>query len=236
MWFIQPELWLLLLTAVSISFLHTVSGPDHYLPFIALSKARRWTIKKTICWTIVCGVGHVWSSVLLALGGAAIGWSLSSLTSIESMRGGVAGWMLAGFGLVYTVYGLYQVKKNKPHKHFEWQEDGEIYVYEHKHDTIYLPKEKHKVTPWVMFLIFLLGPCEPMIPLLYFPAVKNSGFGLALLIGVYTVFTLATMLGMVLFGLYGLRFFRIQKLEKYLYALGGFSVFMCGLGIVWLDW
>src|SRR6478672_4214503 len=73
------DLQLLLFTAITISFLHTVSGPDHYLPFIALSKARAWPMRKTIMWTIVCGCGHVWSSVLLAFVGAGIGWSLSSV-------------------------------------------------------------------------------------------------------------------------------------------------------------
>ncbi|HEV7621501.1 MAG TPA: hypothetical protein VGO09_07205, partial [Flavisolibacter sp.] len=75
----HTELKILILTAISISFLHTLSGPDHYLPFVALSRARRWSLSKTIGWTIVCGCGHVWSSVLLGLLLAAVGWSLASL-------------------------------------------------------------------------------------------------------------------------------------------------------------
>jgi hypothetical protein len=104
-----PEMELLILTAIAISVLHTVTGPDHYLPFIALSKARGWTVGKTIWWTVVCGCGHVWSSVLLGLGGAAIGWSLSSIKWVEAVRGGMAGWILLGFGIVYSIWGLIKV-------------------------------------------------------------------------------------------------------------------------------
>ena len=107
-------------------------GPDHYLPFIALSKARGWSFPKTLMWVIICGCGHVWSSVLLGLGGAAIGWSLNKVKWLENVRGGIAGWALLVFGLVYGIWGLYKAYKNNPHKHFDTYEDGSIYVYEHK--------------------------------------------------------------------------------------------------------
>ena len=120
------EIILLIIASVSIAFLHTVSGPDHYLPFIALSKSRGWTYAKTIQWTIVCGLGHIASSVLLGLGGAALGWSLSSVKWLENVRGGVAGWMMLLFGIVYGSWGLYRAYKNNPHKHFDLEDDGAL--------------------------------------------------------------------------------------------------------------
>ena len=87
-----------------------------------------------------------------------------------------------------------------------------------------------------MFLIFVLGPCEPMIPLLYFPAARSSWGSMLALILVYTFFTLASMLVMVLLGYYSIRFFRTQKLEKYMHALAGLTLLTCGLGMVIMDW
>jgi len=232
----SPELKVLMITAVNISFLHTVAGPDHYIPFVSLSKSRGWSFPKTLLWTIVCGCGHVWSSVLLGLGGAAIGWSLSKIKWLESIRGGLAGWTLLGFGFVYCIWGLIKARQNKRHKHFDVYEDGSVYVFEHKHDEMVPPKERHRVTPWVMFIIFLLGPCEPMIPLLYFPAAKNSLYGMLLLIIVYTVFTLATMVMMVTTGYYGFSFLKISRLERYMHALGGLTIFICGAGMIWMGW
>jgi sulfite exporter TauE/SafE len=230
------ELIILLGTAITISFLHTLAGPDHYLPFIGLAKARGWNIGKTVFWTIVCGCGHVWSSVLLGLGGAALGWSLSKLNWLESIRGGLAGWMLLGAGLVYSVWGWWRARQDRTHKHFDVYDDGSVYVFEHRHGEMIAPKERHKVTPWVMFLVFLLGPCEPMIPLLSFPAAKNSTPGMVLLILVYTFFTLLTMVLMVALGFYGISFLQTKQLERYMHALGGATIFLCGIGMVFLQW
>lgn len=232
----QAEIEVLMAAAISIACLHTVTGPDHYIPFIALSKARRWSFTRTIFWTILCGCGHVWSSVFLGLGGAALGWSLSKVGWLENVRGGIAGWALVGFGLSYGVWGFVKAKKGTQHKHFDIYDDGSIYVYEHKHDQIVAPKERHTVTPWVMFLIFVLGPCEPMIPLLYFPAAKSSITGMMLLILVYTLFTLAAMVVMVVSGYYGFAFFKTEKLERYVHALGGITILICGTGMVLLGW
>ena len=232
----QSEMEVLIIAAISIAFLHTVTGPDHYLPFIALSKSRGWSFVKTVGWTIVCGCGHVWSSVLLGLGGAAIGWSLSKVSWMENIRGGIAGWVMLVFGFIYGIWGLYRAYKNNPHKHFGLQQDGAIYVFEHKHGEAVAPQDRHKVTPWVMFIIFILGPCEPMIPLLYFPAAKNSWGGMILLIIIYTLVTLLTMVTMVVLGYMGIAFVKTEKLERYVHALGGLTIFICGAGMLFLGW
>lgn len=231
-----PEIPLLILTAITIACLHTVTGPDHYLPFIALGKARGWSVARTIGWTVVCGCGHVWSSVLLGLGGAALGWSVAKISWFESVRGGMAGWALLGFGLLYGLWGLIRAYQNRSHKHFDLQDDGALYVFQHKHGEIVPPQNRYKVTPWVMFVIFVLGPCEPMIPLLYVPAARQSWSGMMLLISTYTVFTLATMIGMVLLGYFGISFLKTEKLERYMHALAGMTMFICGAGMVFLNW
>lgn len=232
----QAEMEVLILTAITIACLHTATGPDHYLPFIALSKSRGWSLSRTIFWTITCGIGHVWSSVLLGLGGATIGWSLSKLKWAENIRGGLAGWTLLLFGLIYALWGLAKAGKNRKHKHFDLYEDGSLFVFEHQHAGKVNPSERHKVTPWVLFLIFVLGPCEPMIPLLYFPAAKNSVEGMLILIGVYTLFTLATMITMVLLGYFGISFLKAERLERHIHSLAGLTLFICGTGMVFLGW
>lgn len=232
----QSELTLLIIAAITVACLHTVTGPDHYIPFIALSRSRGWSFSKTIFWTVFCGCGHVWSSVLLGLGGAAISWSLSTIKLFENIRGGIAGWCMLLFGLLYGVWGLYRAKKNKIHKHFDMYEDGSMYVYEHKHGDVVNTKDRHKVTPWVMFIIFLLGPCEPMIPLLYFPAAKNSWWGMMILVIIYTACTLIIMIVMVVLGYYGIAFMKTEKLNRYMHAIGGATIFICGTGMILMGW
>ena len=40
----SPETTVLALTAAAIAFVHTLLGPDHYLPFVAMAKARGWSM------------------------------------------------------------------------------------------------------------------------------------------------------------------------------------------------
>jgi len=232
----HSELLLLLFTAVTISCVHTFSGPDHYLPFVALSRSKGWSRPRTVLWTIVCGIGHVGSSVLLGLIGIAVGFSLSKLSWFEGIRGGFAAWALLLFGLGYTLWGLYQAKLNRPHKHFDMNDDGSMYVFEHRHGQAVVPKDRYPVTPWVMFFIFAMGPSEPMIPLLSYPAAQHAWWGITAMIIVYIIATVATMVLMVTLGLYGISFFKTTKIERYVHAIGGLVILICGCGMVFLGW
>lgn len=232
----SSETWILLLSTLSVAFIHTAAGPDHYLPFIVLSKSRNWSFAKTLRWTMICGLGHIGSSVLLALGVAALGWSLSSLQWLQGLRGSLAGWALLVFGIVYASWGGYCLFSNKVHKHFDVQENGELYVFEHQHGASLVPTQKFKVTPWVMFVVFLLGPCEPMIPLLYFPAVKNNGMLMVSVIALYTIVTLIAMLLMVTIGYKGYAFLKLEKVERYMHVVAGFTILLCGAGMLFFGW
>ncbi len=97
---------LLAATAASLGFIHTIVGPDHYLPFAAMSRARKWAIGKTLWITFLCGLGHIASSVIIGLAGIALGVAVGRLEAIESFRGNLAAWALIAFGLLYAAWGL----------------------------------------------------------------------------------------------------------------------------------
>ena len=65
---IDATLSALWLTALATAVIHTIAGPDHYLPFIAIAKSRNYSLKKTLLWTFICGIGHIGSALLIALG------------------------------------------------------------------------------------------------------------------------------------------------------------------------
>lgn len=109
----MSEFQLLILTVLSISAVHTFSGPDHYLPFIVLSRSKKWTLNKTLFWTSLCGIAHVLSSVLLGVIGIFLGWSIKQTFHIEEIRGGFAAWMLLGFGILYLLYAVYTSIKTR---------------------------------------------------------------------------------------------------------------------------
>jgi len=123
-------------TAASIGFIHTILGPDHYLPFIVLSKARQWSSFKTTVITLLCGIGHVLSSVVLGFIGVALGIAVFKLEAIESFRGDLAAWLLIIFifGFTYFVWGLHRTIRNRPHKHIHIPGTGDMNVHVNSHN------------------------------------------------------------------------------------------------------
>ncbi len=144
-----PEIILLAFSAAAIAFVHTILGPDHYLPFVTMAKARQWSMSKTLRITLICGMGH-----------------------------------LAG-----------------------------------------------SVTPWLIFIIFILGPCEPLIPLLMFPAAQQSLFGVLIVTGVFGVVTVFTMTLAVTLAALGLKAVNLGRFERYNHAVAGSAVLVCGLSV-----
>jgi nickel/cobalt exporter len=224
----------LTITAASLAFLHTVLGPDHYLPFIVMSRARRWTIYKTSWVTLLSGFGHVISSILLGTIGIGVGIALHKLEFMESVRGDLAAWLFVLFGLVYMSWGIYRAIQNKPHKHIHYHVNGTTHVHEHTHHQEHDHTHKNNITPWILFVIFFLGPCEPLIPLLMYPAAQSSSWGVAQVSIVFGLITMLTMLVLVLMASYGLRFVKLGKLERFTHAIAGATILFSGIGILFM--
>lgn len=234
----SKEIAILSLTAASIGVLHTLLGPDHYLPFIVMSRARKWPLSKTVWITFFCGAGHILSSVVIGLIGVFFGIGVMKLETLESFRGNLAAWALIGFGLAYFIWGIHRAIKNRPHKHIHIHEDTSPHIHEHSHVLehvhVHDDKEKKSITPWILFTIFVLGPCEPLIPLLMYPAAKSSFSGSLLVAGVFGVTTLIAMLTIVITSSYGISFVRLGRLERYTHALAGSAICLSGLAIRFL--
>ncbi len=232
------ELLVLIAAAASIGFFHTLFGPDHYLPFIVMSKSGKWSLRKTTLVTVVCGVGHVVSSVLLGILGVALGIAVSKLEAVESFRGNIAAWVLIAFGLVYFIWGVRRALKSKPHKHLHKHEDGFSHMHTHnhmeKHMHVHVEKSAKSFTPWVLFTIFVFGPCELLIPLLMYPAAKSSLPGLLLVTGVFGAITILTMLSIVLISTFGINLIPTARLERYTQAVAGATICLSGISIQFL--
>ena len=211
----MKEIPLLLISAASIGFFHTLLGPDHYLPFIVMGKAKKWSIRKVAFITSIAGLAHVGSSVVLGFLGVAFGLAINKLEIFESVRGSIAAWMLIAFGLAYFVWGVRKAVKD------------------HSHDHPPIHKEID-MTPWILFTIFVFGPCEPLIPLLMYPAAKHSLWGVFWVVLVFGWMTISTMLGIVLISIYGINILQFQKMERYAHAFAGGIILFCGLAIQFL--
>jgi sulfite exporter TauE/SafE len=232
------EINVLIATAATIGFIHTLLGPDHYLPFVMISWARKWSGFKTMIVAFFCGIGHVGSGAILGLIGIAAGIAIKKIEILESVRGNLAAWLLIAFGIVYFVWGLRSAYRNKPHKHFHFHIPGVEHEHEHAHndDHVHIHDNPGQVsiTPWVLFIIFAFGPCEPLIPLLMYPAAKNSISGMLLVTGIFAVTTIGTMLTVILLGRRGVKLLDFGWMQRYSHAIAGATILLCGLAIQFL--
>jgi len=267
----MEELQVLIFTAAFLGFIHTLLGPDHYLPFIVLSKARNWNISKTLWITFVSGIGHVGGSVILGIIGVALGISLTKLEAIESQRGNIVTWLIIAFGLLYTIYGVQKyishgghfhlpkflvpkkirnlhhlsMHSKEPvhqHSHVHNQEHHHEHSNGQSHDNIHTHKHQHqpedvtKITPWILFLIFVFGPCEVLIPLLIFPAAEHNTLGIIAVSVVFGIATISTMLVTVYTGIKGLSFVKIKNGDRYFHLIAGLVILISGVGMQFLGW
>ena len=231
------EIALLCGTAATIGVLHTLLGPDHYLPFIVMSRARRWPLRRTAIITFLCGMGHVLSSVVLGMVGVAFGIAVTRMEAFEELRGSLAAWLLIGFGFAYFAWGLHRAIRSRPHRHRHAHHGGEFHTHEHVH----LSEHTHphgtaarSLTPWVLFTVFVFGPCEPLIPILMYPAARSSVLGMILVAGVFAASTIGTMLSVVALSAWGVSFARLGPLERYTHALAGAAICLSGVAIQFL--
>jgi ABC-type nickel/cobalt efflux system permease component RcnA len=257
---ISREIWMLAGTAATLGFVHTVIGPDHYLPFIVIGRARSWSLRKTLLVSFLAGLGHILSSVILGFVGIALGIAVARLEGVESARGEIAAWLLIGFGLAYFLWGMRRAWRGKAHSHPHLHDHGAGHAHphgaspdvqgagpeahRHMHDhTHVLAEHTHphgeipdrvNVTPWILFTIFVFGPCEPLIPLVMYPAARHSLAGVVLVASAFGLVTIATMLAIIAAASFGASFVRLGRLERYSHALAGAMIFISGLSVQFL--
>lgn len=199
----------LLISAGSIALVHALA-PDHWIPFVSIGRARGWSVQKLVGVSVVSGVGHVVSSIALGFVGLLLGLGLSSLESAEGTRATIAGLALITFGIVYAGWGLYRANR-------------------HTHDV----PVGRSVTIWTLVAVFVLGPCEPLIPLMFASAAHGWGTVVAVtaLFAVITIAMMAVQSVVVFLGLNlvpGLEEFS----HRYGHAMAGAVIVLTGLAVM----
>jgi ABC-type nickel/cobalt efflux system permease component RcnA len=239
MTWMTPDIVALALTAATIGTVHTAIGPDHYLPFVMLSRARNWGARRTALITLACGAVHVAGSVVLGLIGVAAGIMLKRMELIESFRGDLAAWSLLAFGLCYLVWGVRRAARDRSHSHWHTHADGLVHAHGHthrrEHAHVHAERAGAGITPWALFLVFAFGPCEALIPVLMYPAAASNIAGLVFVTAVFAVATLATMLTLVMAGRWGLSALSggaSQRMQRYSHALAGGAISLCAGGML----
>lgn len=215
----------LVLTTVATAVVHTLI-PDHWLPFVLVSRAERWTVRRTVTLTASSALLHVAISIALGLIVVLAGRGAeAAVLGLGEQLEALSGWMLLLFGCLYMLWFLLR----GGHVH-----SFGIHPHHSAEDT------EPAGDPWLRSrelpgysLAFIVGfnPCILVIPCVY----GAAGMGTLTLVAVaiaFAVTTIASMVGVTLLGLRGTRRLTSPFLTRYGEALSGGLIALTGLAIL----
>lgn len=224
-------------TGFFVAFFHAAI-PTHWLPFVLVARARRWSRAKAVSVAIFAGLGHVGLTTLLGLAIAWFGFQLDE--HFGHVFTEVAGWLLLGVGAVYfwrqwrgqgilhhhTPGGHHQPSAHcgheQAHSHLETElEDSEL-ISVRKGDWAAITG---------LFVMLTLSPCEGFLPV-YLSAVEFGWAGFFVLSGILAVGTLGGMLLFTWVTLVGLEKVELKRIERW--EAGLLGVVFTVLGILML--
>ncbi len=197
----------LIVATVSVAPIHSLA-PDHWLPFVMIGKAQSWSKKRLALITFISGIGHVGSSIVLGGLGLLLGIASIKLGGVETTRGHIGVYLLIAFGIVYGIWGLRHAK--------------------HHHHSSFDLSHRHAVTFWTLFAVFVLGPCEPLIPLMFL-GTSYGTTGIVTISAVFAAVTLVMMIAQSLLGYAGIELIKHRIAEQYSHAVAGGVIALTGI-------
>jgi len=92
----------LVATAAAVGVGHTLAGPDHYLPIVAVARSAGWSPRRALLFTALAGLLHCAASAIVALGALWLA-DAATLAGLQQWRGSAAGWAMVGVGAALLV-------------------------------------------------------------------------------------------------------------------------------------
>jgi nickel/cobalt transporter (NicO) family protein len=227
-------------TGFAVAFLHAMI-PTHWLPFVLVGRARRWTAGRTLAVALAAGLGHVLLTSVLGLGIAWFGFQL------DETLGHIFPWIAGGLLLLLGAY-------------YAWRQfRGEGICHHHPPGSAHAPSEacghEHGQTHWEvemrdsrllapgtgdwaaitgLFVMLTFSPCEAFLPV-YLSGVQFGWRGFVVL---SLILAVATLVGMALFTwltLLGFDRLKVQRLERRESGLLAVLFVVLGLIVLFLD-
>lgn len=205
--------WFLVGMAILAAITHSLV-PDHWVPYVVVSRAHHWSRRRTVLMAAVGALAHLLST-------AAVGLVLGFFFQRFLETGGEAierytGFLVIGIGLWFLWRGR---RARTGHTHAEVCGHGE--------------REAEEGDSLLLGALFGLRPCVEALPI--FLAAASRGFlPAALSVAGWAVASVAGMVGIVYFGRNRLERLRLGWLEKHAESLAGTTIIAVGLGVLLL--
>ncbi len=175
-------MWQIISGSLLLSLVHALI-PNHWLPIVAVGKSEKWTVRETLNATLLIGVAHIASTVIIGILIGIAGIQLSSRHA--ELTHWVAPAVLALLGIAFIVADM--AHHSHDHDHFKTAEKG---------------KTKSAIIGSMVLAMFF-SPCIEL-EVYFLPAGAYGWTGILATSLVYLIATVSVMTVLVYLGLKGL--------------------------------
>ena len=208
----QPVLWSLLGGGFAAAFLHAAL-PTHWLPFVLVGRAQRWSLAKNLLAVGAAGLAHIASTVVVGSLIVAAGMALDEV--IAGLMPHLSAVLLFGFGGFYLIKSVIRRPVMAGGPALDLAE----------------PTVSHGAAFWGLVAVMALSPGEVLLPI-YMSSAQEGVGALALLT---LAFALGTILGMTTFTTLaraGASVLKLERWARYEGAILGVALIAIGLLVV----
>jgi len=196
-------------TAFAVAFLHAAL-PTHWLPFVLVGRAQKWSTGRTLGVTLLAGLGHVGLTIALGLALVLAGMALQP--SLGGLFHLIVGGLMIAVGVFYIMRGR--------HNHALPEASRRVYA-----------SDRAAVAALVTLLT--LSPCEAFLPY-YLAGMEHGWVAFLVLSGVLMAATAAGMLIFTSLSLAGFKRLGLQWVERYEETILGVALVLVGLAVAFL--
>ncbi|HYC97645.1 hypothetical protein [Brevundimonas sp.] len=194
------------------AFLHAAL-PTHWLPFVLVGRAQRWSLGRMLAAVTAAGLGHIAATALvgslIVIAGLALDqWIAGLLPYLSAI-------LLFVFGAFYLVRAAIRGPQTAGGPQLDLPE----------------PAVSHAAAFWGLVAMMAISPGEVLLPFY----LSQAQEGLAVLAALTLVFAVGTVLGMALFTLLaraGWSVLRLERWARYEGAVLGLALIVIGLLVV----
>lgn len=193
-------------TGFAVAFLHAAL-PTHWLPFVLVGRAQKWSTGRTLGVTLLAGLGHVGLTIALGLALVVAGLAL------EPRLGGLFHWVVGG---LMVAVGLFYIARGR-HNHALPEASRRRYA-------------SDRAAIIALVTLLTLSPCEAFLP--YYLAGMQHGWQAFVVLS--AVLMAATSAGMLIFtslSLAGFKRLGLQWVERYEETILGAALVVIGLAV-----
>ena len=208
----QPILLSLLGTGFATAFLHAAL-PTHWLPFVLVGRAQRWSLPRLLGAVAAAGLAHIATTAVV--GGLIVVAGLA----LDQWISGILPWLSAVLLFLFGVFYLARATLRRP----QLAGGPPIELAE--------PSVSHAAAFWGLVAMMAVSPGEVLLPIY----LSQAAEGALVLAALTLAFAAGTVAGMALFTLLaraGWSVLRLERWARYEGAVLGLALISVGLLVV----